>query len=41
MTVFHLQLKVVSETEEQDLAKLMAKMGKDNVEVSSNEDDKE
>ena len=41
MTVFHLQLKVVSETEEQDLAKLMAKMGKDNVEVSGDEDDEE
>ena len=41
MTVFHLQPKAVSETEEQDLVKLMAKMGKDNAEVSGDKDDEE
>ena len=36
-----LQPKAVSETEEQDLAQLMAKAGKENAEVSGDEDDEE
>jgi translation initiation factor 2 subunit 1 len=34
-----LQPKAVSETEEQDLAQLMAKAGQENAEVSGDEDD--
>lgn len=33
------QPKAVSETEEQDLAQLMAKAGQENAEVSGDEDD--
>ena len=40
--VFHpVQPKAVSETEEQDLAQLMAKAGAENAEVSGDEDDDE
>ena len=35
------QPKAVSETEEQDLAQLMAKAGQENAEVSGDEDDEE
>jgi len=36
-----LQPKAVSETEEQDLAQLMAKAGRENAEVSGDEDDED
>jgi len=36
-----LQPKAVSETEEQDLAQLMAKAGQENAEVSGDEDEEE
>ena len=36
-----LQPKAVSETEEHDLAQLMAKAGQENAEVSGDEDDEE
>jgi hypothetical protein len=35
------QPKAVSETDEQDLAQLMAKAGRENAEVSGDEDDEE
>lgn len=39
--LFFLQPKAVSETEEQDLAQLMAKASRENAEVSGDEDDEE
>lgn len=38
---FFSQPKAISETEEQDLAQLMAKAGQENAEVSGDEDDEE
>lgn len=38
---YGLQPKAVSETEEQDLAQLMAKAGQENAEVSGDEDEEE
>jgi translation initiation factor 2 subunit 1 len=38
---FHDQPKAVSETEEQDLAQLMAKASQENEEVSGDDDDEE
>jgi hypothetical protein len=35
------QPKAVSETDEQDLAQLMAKAGRENAEISGDEDDEE
>jgi len=35
------QPKAVSETDEQDLAQLMAKAGRENVEISGDEDEEE
>ncbi len=37
----YLQPKAVSETDEQDLAQLMAKAGQENAEVSGDEDEEE
>ena len=37
----HVQPKAVSETEEQDLAQLMAKASAENAEVSGDDDDEE
>lgn len=39
--LIHPQPKAVSETDEQDLAQLMAKAGQENAEVSGDEDDEE
>jgi translation initiation factor 2 subunit 1 len=41
LTHFTLQPKAISETEEQDLAQLMAKAGQENAEVSGDEDEEE
>lgn len=41
LTIFDSKPKAVSDTEEQDLAQLMAKAGQENAEVSGDEDEDE